>query len=184
MAEADPQSQSPNPQSVDRLCEELFLARRAKERDDNLLFVRERMLRGEVDVAGLLSLYSQAHRGKRVIDDETNPLVSILRLAGITRVEDGRLQVRNRICERVVDHEWAQANMPDAEVRRQRAAYRQGLLRAGVLAIVILAIVSALAFSAIMQRNRADRTTRELQVALIEAQEQRKNADEQKAEAD
>src|SRR5262245_5699959 len=48
VAEADPPSQSPNPQSVDRLCEELFFARRAKDRDDNLLFVRERMLRSEV----------------------------------------------------------------------------------------------------------------------------------------
>src|SRR5215813_169634 len=152
VADADPQSQSPNPQSVDQLCEELFFARRAKERDDNLLFVRERMLRSEVDVAGLLSLYLQAHRGKRVIDDETNPLVSILRLSGITRVEDGRLQVRNRIYERVFDRDWAQANMPGAEVRRQRSAYQKGLLRAGVLATVILAIVSALAFSAIKQR--------------------------------
>src|SRR5262249_29156698 len=113
---------------VDRLCEELFFARRAKERDDNLLFVRERMLRSEVDVAGLLSLYMQAHRGKRVIDDETNPLVSALRLSGITRVEDSRLRVRNRIYERVFDREWAQANMPDAELRRQREAYRRGLL--------------------------------------------------------
>src|SRR5215475_5487669 len=70
VADADPQSQSSNPQLVDRPCEELFLARRAKERDDNLLFVRERMLRGEVDVAGLLSLYLQTRRGKRVMDDE------------------------------------------------------------------------------------------------------------------
>src|SRR5262245_9071055 len=97
VAEANLHSAARSQQLVDQLCEELFFGRRAKERDDNLLFVRERMLHSEVDVAGLLSLYLQAHRGKRVMDDETNPLVSVLRLSGITRVEDGRLQVRNRI---------------------------------------------------------------------------------------
>src|SRR5262245_15297252 len=100
----------------------MFFGRRAKERDDNLLFVLERMLRSEVDVAGLLSLYLKAHRGKRVIDDETNPLVSVLRLSGIARVEEGRLRVRNRIYGRVFDREWAQATMPGAELRRQREA--------------------------------------------------------------
>ena len=136
VAEANPQSQGPNPQFVDRLCEELFFTRRASERDDNLLFVRERMLRSEVDVAGLLSLYAQAHQGKRVVDDETNSLVSILRLSGITRVEEGRLRVRNRIYARVFDREWVMTHMPDAEVRRQRAAYRKGLFRAAAIAAV------------------------------------------------
>jgi hypothetical protein len=187
VADADPQSQSPNPQSVDRLCEELFFARRAKERDDNLLFVRERMLRSEVDVAGLLSLYLQARRGKRVMDDETNPLVSILRLSGITRVEDGRLQVRNRIYERVFDREWAQANMPDAELRRQREAYRRGLLRATAVASLIIILISGLSIYAFNQRNRADRYAREqertlirLQSALAEARRQEGVAIEQR----
>ena len=187
VADADPQSQSPNPQSVDRLCEELFFARRAKERDDNLLFVRERMLRSEVDVAGLLSLYLQAHRGKRVMDDETNPLVSVLRLSGITRVEDGRLQVRNRIYERVFDREWAQANMPDAELRRQREAYRRGLLRATAVASLIIILFSGLSIYAFSQRNRAnqyageqERTLTRLQSALAEAKRQEEVAIEQR----
>jgi AAA-like domain/WD domain, G-beta repeat len=200
VADADPQSQGPNPQSVDRLCEELFFGRRAKERDDNLLFVRERMLRGEVDVAGLLSLYLQARRGKRVMDDEIDPLVSALRLSGITRVEDGRLQVRNRIYERVFDREWARANMPGTELRRQREAYRRGLLRATAVASLIIILISGLSIYAFSQRNRADsqrnradqyareqeRTLARLQSALAEAKrqegvaiEQRKLAEEQ-----
>src|SRR5262249_34982220 len=36
---------------VDRHCVELFLSPQARERDDNLLFVRERLLRSEVDLA-------------------------------------------------------------------------------------------------------------------------------------
>jgi len=51
------------PGDVDRLCEELFLSNRAKERDDNLLFVRERLLRSEVKIADLLSLYDTVRRG-------------------------------------------------------------------------------------------------------------------------
>src|SRR5207249_3713098 len=54
------------PGDVDRLCEQLFLSNRAKERDDNLLFVRERLLRSEVKIADLLSLYDTVRRGKRV----------------------------------------------------------------------------------------------------------------------
>ena len=69
---------------------------------------------------GLLDLYGRVRRSRRVPDDETNPLVSVLRLSGITRVVEGLLEVRNRIYERVFDREWVEANMPDAEKRRQR----------------------------------------------------------------
>ena len=145
-----------DPGGVDRLCEELFFSTRARERDDNLLFVRERLLRSEADLAGLLDLYAQVRSHKRVRDDETNPLVSILRLSGITRVVDGCLKVRNRIYERVFDREWITVNMPDAELRRQRAAYRRGLLRATAIAAVILAVITGLAITAIKARNRAE----------------------------
>src|SRR5262245_8775697 len=181
------ETQVSTPAEVDRLCEEMFLSRQAQERDDNLLFVRERMLRGEVDVAGLLSLYLQTHRGKRVMDDETNPLVSVLRLSGITRVEDDRLQVRNRIYERVFDREWAQSNMPDAELRRQREAYRQGLLRATAVASLIIIFCSGLSIYAFSQRNLANQYAREqertlarLQSALDEAKRQEGVAIEQR----
>ncbi len=140
---------------VDRLCEELFFTTRARERDDNLLFVRERMLKSEADRAALLDLYKKLRDNQRVKDDETNPLISVLRLSGITRVAEGLLYVRNRIYYRVFDREWVLANLPDAEVLRQRAAYRRGLLRAAAVAAVILAIVGGLAFTAFRQRNRA-----------------------------
>lgn len=139
---------------VDRLCEELFFSARARERDDNLLFVRERMLKSEADLAALLDLYKKIRDHKRVKDDEANPLVSVLRLSGIARVVEGLLYVRNRIYYRVFDREWVLANMPDAEVQRQRAAYRRGLWRAATIAAVILAIVGSLAFVAFRQRNQ------------------------------
>ncbi len=42
---------------IDRLCGDLFFSNRARERDDNLLFVRERLLRSDVDIANLLDSY-------------------------------------------------------------------------------------------------------------------------------
>src|SRR5439155_21250823 len=140
---------------VDRLCMELFLSHRAQERDDNLLFVRERLLRSEADLVSLLDRYAGVCSGKRVPDSDTDPLCTILRLSGVTRVRDGRLQVRNRIYERVFDRAWVAAHMPGAEVRRQKAAYRRGLARASAVASLMLAVVSGLAGYAFTQRNAA-----------------------------
>src|SRR5207245_9189282 len=81
----DPKSEIQNRKSIDRLCEALFLTHEARARDDNLLFVRERLLKSEGDRAGLLELYARVRRGQPVADDETNELVGMLRLTGIVR---------------------------------------------------------------------------------------------------
>jgi WD40 repeat protein len=141
--------------SVDQLCEELFFQRRAREQDDNLLFVRERLLRSEVELASLLTLYARVQQGKRVEDEEMNPLVTVLRLAGVVRVESGLLKPRNRIYARVFDREWVAKNMPDAELQRQRAAYRRGVVRAGAIAALLIALIGASLFVALKQRNFA-----------------------------
>ena len=169
-----------DPAGVDRLCEKMFLSSRARELDDNLLFVRERILRSETNLANLLDLYSQVRDHKRVLDEDTNPLVGLLRLSGITRIEDGRLAVRNRIYSRVFDGKWITANMPDAEMRRQQAAYRRGLFRAGVYATLVLLIVGGLAFTAIKQRNLANKQAQETRNALIEVAEQKRLAEVQR----
>jgi WD40 repeat protein len=183
---------------VDRLCQELYLSHQAQGRDDNLLFVRERMLRSEVDTAGLLSLYARVHAGKRIRADLTEPLIGILRLSGIARVRDGYLSVRNRIYARVYDWEWVRTNMPDAELRRQRSAYRRGLIRATAIAALILILLSGLSIYAFRQRNRANQYAREqgltltrLESALGEAKRQgevaiehRELAEEQRWEAE
>jgi hypothetical protein len=120
---------------VDKLCREIFFSHRARERDDNLLFVRERLLRNEGDLINLLRLYRRVHRSTRlarlvrftatlrkiepVADEEANPLVSILRLSGVTRAEKGVLRVRNRIYYRVFDPHWVERNMPVAELWRR-----------------------------------------------------------------
>jgi WD40 repeat protein len=144
---------------VDRLCKALFLSKSAQERDDNLLFVRERLLRSEADRASLLDLYAQVWRGRPVAPDDTNQLISLLRLAGIARVDGSSLRVRNRIYQRVFDPAWVTQHMPDAELRRQRAAYRQGLLRAAAVSALILVVVGGVALIAVTQARLARRAT-------------------------
>jgi WD40 repeat protein len=140
---------------LDEMIEELFFSKRAREYDDNLIFVRERLLRSGADLTALLTLYSKIRRGKRVPDDDSNPLVPILRLSGVTRVEGGLLRVRNRIYKRVFDNPWVTSSLPDFEVRRQRQAYRRGVWRTAAVSTIIVAIVTGLALIAIWQRNRA-----------------------------
>jgi WD40 repeat protein len=147
---------------VDRLCEVLFLSPSAQEKDDNLLFVRERLLRSDAGylpegemVAGLLDLYGQVRSARRVRTDDTSRLVSILRLSGLVRVVDGCLRVRNRIYERVFTRQWVTAHMPDAELRRQQAAYRRGLWRSAAVSMAILAVVTSLALTAVKQAHLA-----------------------------
>src|ERR1700682_4463327 len=135
-----------NPSAVDRLCQELFLSNRARDRDDNLLFVRERMLRSEVDTPGLLTIYDRILDGKTVRDDETNPLISVLRLSGITRIDNGMLKVRSRVYREVFNHDWVNSNMPGAELRRQRTAYKRGLKRALAITLPLLLIGILIAF--------------------------------------
>jgi WD40 repeat protein len=148
-------------EEVDRVCKELFLTPRARERDDNLLFVRERLLKSEADLAALLELYARVRRGQRVPDDDSSPLVGLLRLSGIVRPTAGLLRVRNRLYARVFDREWVQSSMPDAEVRRQQAAYRRGLVRATAVAGVVIAVMATLALIAVNQARRADRVSRQ-----------------------
>ncbi len=162
---------------VDRSCLELFLSAQARERDDNLLFVRERILRSEVDLAALLELYGKVLAGRRVAAEDTTRLSDVLRLSGIVRlriadcglrlgsnellpnpqsaIRNPQLTVRNRIYARVFDREWVRRQMPDAEVRRQRAAYRRGVLRASALGSAVLAMMGGLALTAVSEARRA-----------------------------
>ena len=51
---SNPESRIQNPNSVDQLCASLFLTHTAREGDDNLALVRNRLLKSEADLASLL----------------------------------------------------------------------------------------------------------------------------------
>jgi len=126
------------PAGVDRICETLFLSARSRESDHNLQFVRDRMLRGEEDTAALLDLYRQVRRErKKIRDDDTHPLIAVLRLSGLVKSLENYLWVRNRIYVRAFDKDWIDANMPDAEKRRQKKAERRGAFIASSIATLI-----------------------------------------------
>src|SRR5262249_20778995 len=126
----------------------------------------ERLLRSEAGylpagetLVALLELYGRVRRGTPVPYDETDPLCSLLRLSGIVRVAEARaarMVVRNRIYARVFDAGWVAARMPGAELRRQRAAYRRGLLRATGAAALLLGVVASVAAVAIQQAQRTE----------------------------
>jgi len=78
---------------VDRQCASLFLTPGAPQRDDNLTFVRERLLRGGLaggaGVAALLDLYGRVLAGRRVPDSESSPVIALLRLSGVVAAAGG-----------------------------------------------------------------------------------------------
>ena len=139
---------------VDACCRDLFLTQTARETDDNLMFVRNRLLHSEADVSTLLHFYATVLR-KRVRDDKTNPLCSLLRLSGIAAQRGEFLVLRNRVYGTVFDRAWVQSHLPDAEVRRQQAAYNAGMLRTATASGAVFLCVGTLAVVAVFQARVA-----------------------------
>jgi hypothetical protein len=169
---------------VDAVCGELFLSRKARDADDNLANVRNRLLRGYDDVASLLELYGKVLAGRRAVDEESDPRCGILRLSGAVKEEGGLLHVRNRIYSTVFDRRWVETSLPNAEQRRQREAYRKGVLRTLAGSAGVVALVLGLALFAFSQANRANRNAlqerrarAEADAALADAEQQRDRAE-------
>ncbi|RYG17625.1 WD40 repeat domain-containing protein [bacterium] len=59
--------------------------------------------------------------------------------------------------ERAFDHAWVRDNMPGQELRRQKKAFWKGAMRTGIVAAVVLAVVSSLAVVAFRNADRAVR---------------------------
>jgi len=97
--------------ALDDLCGAQFFTAAAVDQDDNLIFVRERLLRGTTDPAQLLGLYSRIRSGEQIEPDEASSPIAALRLSGIVRTRGGILRIRNRIYENVFDLKWVQSRM-------------------------------------------------------------------------
>ena len=143
--------------SVDGICRNLFLKPGSVERDTNLLFVRDRLLRpDDEERAALLGLYDRVLRpGSREADDPREALAAALRLAGVVHASGGFLRPRNRIYRTVFDRRWARENIPAPEARRQQIAFRRGFWRATSLALLVGAILTALSVTAIVESRLA-----------------------------
>lgn len=127
------------PGLVDDLCNKLFLSQEGKEHDDNLLFVKHRLLSGSTDTVRVLELYSRVLRGSVSVRAESPELLFDLLLSGAVKAADGTMRVRNRLYGQVFNEAWVRGNTPEAERKRQRNAFHRGLLRtASVLGIFCL----------------------------------------------
>jgi WD40 repeat protein len=178
--------------SVDACAARLFLSVKAQRQDSNLSFVQQRMLPMEEEQrVGLLTLYAKVLSGKSVLDSDTVAYVSELKLAGIVQAVSGRLAVRNRIYAQVFDRGWISENMPDAEMRRQRAAVAKARWQVGSIAAVILLFMSGLtgwavrnSFLAERARNAESAAKKAYEVQLLEAKRQARIAHSASNKAD
>lgn len=151
---------------LDVLCERLFLSAAARQQDDNLTFVSNRLLRSDEDITQLLDIYRKVRGGQRVEMNKGNPIMAVLVLSGIVRIDGFVMKVRNRIYERVFDLDWIKSSMPDAERKRQKAAYLRGVIVTASVALTLTAIISGLAIFGFAQSNRASRLADALRLNL------------------
>ncbi len=143
------------PAEVDGLAGDLFLSARARAQETNLLFVRDRLLNDSADAASVLTVYRSVLERKPVHDSETDARLAVLKLSGVVRSENGLLKVRNRIYAHVFDRKWISENMPDAEMRRQRAAFRRGAWRTALALCGLIVLIGGLGVLVYRERQSA-----------------------------
>lgn len=119
-----------NPEDVEVIAEELihslFFSESGRETDDNLNFIRDRVLETP-NCAKLLKYYKGVRLGEMVADNDLDPLLSTLKLSGLVKASDGGvLTVRNPIYERVFDQAWIEQTLAErdpAGETEQESAY-------------------------------------------------------------
>ncbi|MGO8672576.1 MAG: AAA-like domain-containing protein [Capsulimonadaceae bacterium] len=154
---------------IDLLCREIFLAGHARTSEDNLIFVHNKLRSGVEDAAAVLTIYRRVLTGKRVENDPADPVVALLRLSGVVSVVEGRLVRRNRVYSRVFGRRWVIENMPDADRRRERAAYRRGVTLTVGISLVVVLIMGALVYRASTAEREARADHRQVLAALAKA---------------
>lgn len=90
---------------VEKLIEEIFLSETGQNTDDNLQFIRKRILCSESDKQ-LLRNYRLIRQKQTVLDNELDPVLMELKLSGLVKNNAGILVVRNVIYERVFNESW------------------------------------------------------------------------------
>ena len=163
---------------VDAIVRRLYIEDEVHGQDGHLLFIQQRVLDGGDDRrAEVLTLYRKILRRGNAPDDETVPAVSRLKLSGLTVADGGTLRVKNRIYQEIFNANWIDLNMPDAEARRQKTAYRQGALRAVSIGAAMYVALAGLTVWALRERTRAGIYLREAGTASKLAVQRLKDSD-------
>jgi tetratricopeptide (TPR) repeat protein len=132
---------------VDELVKNLFLSDEARK-EANMQFVRNSVA-ASPQRRGLLGLYRKVYEGKTVPDDERSLEQNRLKLFGLVRAENGKLQVRNEIYRRAFNLDWIKENTPVDWARR--------------IAIVSTVLVLLLASFVVYSLSRQKQQTAEAQ---------------------
>ncbi len=128
---------------VDHMVEKLFISEEAS-RETNLQFVRDSVL-NHPDRKDILSVYKKILQGKEVRDNKNSVSQNHLKLAGLVRVDDGRLVASNRIYARVFDAAWINRYTEVNWSRRVSVA----------LGVIVLLLLSVIAYDAMYLPNRS-----------------------------
>ena len=103
-------------EAVDREVQERFLQGKL-DRDTHLKFIRDYLLEKRPRLRRMLKLYRRVLAGETVAYDARSPEQNRLRLAGVVRVTEQRLEPRNPIYAAVFGDAWAKANTPSDRER-------------------------------------------------------------------
>ena len=141
------------------------------EKDKNVQFVADMLIKRAPDVAGALTIYRKVLRDKSPVGDEEQSLLkSHLKLSGVVRRENGQLRVRNLIYKQVFNESWIKEHFPINWTKR--------LVRyAAVLIAIMIVIAALLAPYAWLKKGEAE-------AAWLEAETQKQAAIEQRNAAE
>lgn len=94
------------PVIVDELVKDMFFSEVGRNTDDNLQFIRKRILESRAATT-LLQFYKRVRSRETLPDSELDPILVALKLSGLIKANnDGILIIRNPIYERVFDKAW------------------------------------------------------------------------------
>ena len=173
---------------VDSAVARLFFSKSDADVDENIKNVRNGVLRmgGEgagFDKVDLLTRYGKLASGKRVPDDDTDGVCTALRLSGLVTSTDGVLRVRNRVYAKLFDAAWVRDNLPDAELRRQKAAVSKARWQVGSISAVVFLIIGGLLSWGLWALNNAKRADANAAKALASAEVESKAKTEAQAQS-
>ena len=108
------------PVIVDELVNDMFLSEVGRNTDDNLQFIRKRILESRA-AAALLQCYKRVRSRETLPDSELDPILVALKLSGLIKAnDDGILKVRNPIYESVFDKAWISEALAERTVLSER----------------------------------------------------------------
>jgi hypothetical protein len=126
---------------IDQLVANEFIG--AVKKDNNLLYVEKELTKereGEITRAAVLGELGRVLDGG--VPDRNSAVQAELKLTGVVKVEDGHLEIRNRIYKKVFDRKWLHRKTNPSPRERWRTIRRRvRLFIIRLLIIVILLVV-------------------------------------------